>query len=69
MWVKTQQDLIDKMPINRRTNLHLGGDGRADSPGHSAKFLTYALMCLDSNKIVTLELVQVSMTFKIYRIK
>lgn len=32
--------------------LALGGDGRCDSPGHSAKFGTYTVMELDSNIIL-----------------
>ncbi|KAI8485833.1 hypothetical protein Bbelb_363850, partial [Branchiostoma belcheri] len=38
--------------------LILGGDGRADSSGHSAKYGSYTLMDLRTNKILTLQLVQ-----------
>ncbi len=38
----------------------LGGDRRADTPGHSAKYGSYAMMDLDSGLIVDLQLVQVS---------
>ncbi|XP_035662758.1 uncharacterized protein LOC118406641 isoform X1 [Branchiostoma floridae] len=38
--------------------LILGGDGRADSPGHSAKFGSYTLMDLRTSKILTIQLVQ-----------
>ena len=36
----------------------LAGDGRADSPGHSAKYGSYTLIEL-SNKVVDFQLVQV----------
>ena len=36
----------------------IGGDGKADSPGHSAKFGTYKLMELNCNKIIDIQLVQ-----------
>ena len=37
----------------------LGGDGRADSPGHSAKYGSYALMEMKKKKIIDVQLVQV----------
>ena len=41
-------------------HLILGGDGRCDSPGFSAKYGTYTLMELQHNVILYIELVQVS---------
>ena len=38
--------------------LSLGGDGRSDSPGHSAKFGSYSLMDLENNVVLDVELVQ-----------
>jgi len=38
--------------------LSLGGDGRSDSPGQSAKFGSYTLMDLEHNAILDVELVQ-----------
>ena len=38
----------------------VGGDGRADSPGHSAKYGTYTLLELCHNKVLDVQLVQVS---------
>ena len=37
----------------------IGGDGRADSPGHSAKFGSYGIIDLETNKVIHIELVQV----------
>ena len=37
----------------------LGGDARCDSPGYSAKFGSYSLMDLNTNKIVDVRLIQV----------
>ena len=42
-----------------KKKLVLGGDGRADSPGHSAKYGTYSLLELLCNKIIDFRLVQV----------
>ena len=44
--------------------LVLGGDGRADSPGHSAKFGLYTTMDLLNNIVLDLQIVQVMNTYK-----
>ena len=49
-----RQELVNKGAIN------LNGDGRCDSPGHSAKYGTYTLMDDDSGKVVAFSVVQVS---------
>ena len=36
------------------------GDGRSDSPGHSAKYGTYTVMDTDIEKIVDFEVIQVT---------
>ena len=38
------------------------GDGRVDSPGHSVKFGSYGIIDLTINKVIHLELVQVTLT-------
>ena len=43
----------------RSFNLVLGGDGRADSPGHSAKYGSYSVIDLKQSKVVDIKLVQV----------
>ncbi|XP_056128559.1 uncharacterized protein LOC130106453 [Rhinichthys klamathensis goyatoka] len=40
--------------------VHLSGDGRSDSPGHSSKYNTYSFMDDSTNQIVGFELMQVS---------
>ena len=39
--------------------LILGGDGRSDSPGHSAKFGSYTMIDMLQNKVIDMQLVQV----------
>jgi hypothetical protein len=41
----------------------LGGDGRADTPGHSAKYGTYSMVDLDDGVVVDIQLVQVQHYF------
>ena len=46
--------------LKERQNLIVvAGDGRVDSPGHSAKYGSYSLLELNCNKIIDIELVQV----------
>ena len=40
--------------------IDLSGDGRCDSPGHNAKYLTYSFIDKSTNKIVTFSLTQVT---------
>ena len=47
-------DIKDGMPVD------LCGDGRSDSPGHTAKYGTYSLMDEKSGKIVDFSLIHVS---------
>lgn len=47
------------MQAAQAQRVKLAGDGRADSPGFSAKFGTYSLLDVEGNKILHFELVQV----------
>ena len=38
-------------------SVRLAGDGRCDSPGASAKFCTYSMMDIDSNRILHMVIV------------
>ena len=42
-----QQEILDRLKHEKR-GMVLGGDGRADSPGHYAKFGSYTLIELGS---------------------
>ena len=42
------------------TPLIIGGDGRADSPSHSAKYGSYGIIELTTNKVIDMQLVQVT---------
>ena len=55
VWKRQQQELFEKIT----GTVKLGGDGRCDSPGHSAKYGTYTMMDLDQKKVLDLQLVQV----------
>lgn len=57
-WMIEQRRVITKLQEGG-IPLTIAGDGRADSPGHSAKFGTYTGLETKLNKIVDLELVQV----------
>ena len=50
--------MIEELKTEKK-KLMVGGDGRADSPGHSAKYGTYSLLELLCNKIVDFQLVRV----------
>ena len=50
--------MIEEFKTEKK-KLMVGGDGRADSPGYSAKYGTYSLLELSCNKIVDFQLVQV----------
>ncbi|KAL1481106.1 hypothetical protein MTO96_050460 [Rhipicephalus appendiculatus] len=56
VWTTQQASLVEAC---KGRELHLLGDGRCDSPGHSAKYLTYTLMDADSKKVLNFTQVQV----------
>ncbi|KAJ8050065.1 hypothetical protein HOLleu_03116 [Holothuria leucospilota] len=58
-WSAHQNDIIESL---QGVPVDLAGDGRCDSPGYSAKYCSYSLMDVNSEKIVDLELVQCSET-------
>ena len=57
VWETRERNLLTDCR-SRGTSLSFGGDGRADSPGHSAKYGSYGID-LDINKIIHIELVQI----------
>lgn len=56
---KHQTKLLAELKREKRA-LVIGGDGRADSPGHSAKFGSYTAMELKKDVVIDVQLVQVS---------
>ena len=58
VWKRFQDRYIGQM-IQQGQLLTLGGDGRADTPGHSAKFGSYGMLDLDLMLVVDIQLVQV----------
>lgn len=55
-WKVTQD--VNLQQLSQEEKVILGGDMRADSPGHSAKYCSYTMMDLRSNTIVDIQLVQ-----------
>ena len=57
VWEGEQNAVFDDL---KNKELWLSGDGRCDSPGHSAKYGTYTMIDQNSNKIVDFKIVQVT---------
>ena len=58
-WVSERKHLVHQL-ADMNGGLVLAGDGRADSPGHSAKYGSYSMLELRINKVVDIQLVQAS---------
>jgi len=58
VWSRLQTQYIEVLQAFNEP-LTIGGDGRCDSPGHSAKYGSYNLMELRHNVVLDVELVQV----------
>ena len=52
IWEKHQIALLHNL---QQKQLVLGGDGRCDSPGYSAKYGSYSLMELENNKVIDVQ--------------
>ena len=61
VWKAKQLQLLEQCKA-RGSPLSIGGDGRSDSPGHSAKYGSYGLIDLATHKVLHIELVQVKLT-------
>ncbi|XP_064647939.1 uncharacterized protein LOC135500411 [Lineus longissimus] len=57
-WRQEQREILDAVK-EADYSLVVGGDGRSDTPGHSAKYGCYTLMDLETKKILDIELVQI----------
>ena len=42
----------------QRRDIVLGGDGRANSPGHSVKYGSYSTLELEASKVLDIQLIQ-----------
>lgn len=58
LWRRNQTLILSEIRSSSR-ELALAGDGRADSPGHSAKYGSYSVIDLSSSKVVDFRFVQV----------
>lgn len=62
VWNNQQMAMIEMLQALGEP-LSLGGDGRSDSPGHSAKYGSYTFMDLEHNVILDVKLVQVRVRY------
>ena len=58
-WIQLQSQLLACLKQQGKS-LTIGGDGRADSPGHSAKYGSYSVFDLESKTVIDIQLVQVN---------
>lgn len=58
IWKECQESMFTVLEVEKK-KLVLGGDGRCDSPGFSAKYGSYTFMELEYNVVLHVELVQV----------
>ena len=56
-WTREHLSILDELS---HKNCLISGDGRCDSPGHNAKYLTYSLFEQDLKKVVAMSLTQVT---------
>lgn len=57
VWNRKQNELFEQASGRE---LVLAGDGRSDSPGHSAKYGTYTVVDVSTKKVLHVETVQVN---------
>lgn len=57
VWDQHQTEMLYQL---RSGSVDICGDGRCDSPGHSAKYLTYSFLCTSLGKILHSEQIQVA---------
>ncbi|KAL7373051.1 hypothetical protein ABVT39_009334 [Epinephelus coioides] len=55
-WTSSQNDILQRLSTEGKAIVC--GDMRADSPGHSAKFGSYTMMDLKTNRVIDIQLVQ-----------
>ena len=60
VWEEEKAEVLEEVRETAGTGLVLAGDGRADSPGHCAKYGTYTLIEETTRKVVDFQIVQVT---------
>lgn len=60
VWKELQTSMLTQLQIEEEP-LILGGDGRSDSPGFSAKYGAYTFMDITHNVVLNMELIQVKL--------
>ncbi|XP_039652637.1 uncharacterized protein LOC120556890 [Perca fluviatilis] len=55
-WKRAQQ--VELQRLSQQSKVIIGGDMRADSPGHCAKFGRYTVMNLETSTVIDIQLVQ-----------
>jgi solute carrier family 8 (sodium/calcium exchanger) len=65
VWKERQEWLVASLLADER-EIVVGGDGRSDTPGHSAKFGSYTMMELKANVIIDMQLVQVNIQVTLF---
>ena len=58
-WHNHQKQVLQSIK-EQKVQINVAGDGRCDSPGHSAKYGTYSLLDESSGKVIDFSLVQVT---------
>jgi len=56
----TKEKAILLNMLNQKGPCRLCGDGRCDSPGHNAKYMTYSLLDQETNNIISMSVTQVT---------
>ena len=59
MWKEEQENLVKRL-AKLEGGVVLSGDGRSDSPGHSAKYGAFTVIEQRTNKVLDVQLVYVS---------
>lgn len=60
VWKQQQQELVEELKEDYNSKVILAGDGRSDSPGHCAKYGSYTVIEQQLNKVLDIQVVQVS---------
>jgi hypothetical protein len=58
LWRSQRAQNIDELLSKDTTKVWVGGDGQYDSPGHSAKYCTYTVMDILTDKIIDFYIIQ-----------